>query len=185
MKETTPQDRATEIVTPLVPPDAEERVTRSYKQWNQIVRDHIRSETGLRLSDGDSRFSIPVKVDQGFPVPLAALIDDYPDPVVWRLVIGQPKLGALADGLAFLLRSWDRLEAWPSLPPTARNGRPTLESCLTIALSLQQAAITEQIRQQIQKIHEDILGAYQLRRRTGHASPSTGSQLRWLRPCWT
>jgi hypothetical protein len=53
------QNRATKIIQPLVPPDAEKRVNRSYKQWNQIIRDHIRTETGLKLSDGVGRYITP------------------------------------------------------------------------------------------------------------------------------
>lgn len=90
MNDNALQNRATEIIKPLVPPDAEERVNRSFKQWNQIVRDHIRTETGLKLSDGDSRYAIPVRVVKGFPVTLAQLIDQYRDPVMWRLIIGHP-----------------------------------------------------------------------------------------------
>jgi hypothetical protein len=48
MNDSALQNRVTEIIRPLVPPDAEERVNRSFKQWNQTVRDHIRTETGLK-----------------------------------------------------------------------------------------------------------------------------------------
>jgi hypothetical protein len=154
------QNRATEIIKPLVPPDAEERVNRSFKQWNQIVRDHIRTETGLKLSDGDNRFAIPVRVVRGFPVALAQLIDQYRDQVMWRLIIGQPKVGGLIEGLKFLLQGWDQFEKWPSLPETAKNGQPVLDRALAIATSLQQAALAERVVQQIKAIHEDILGVY-------------------------
>ncbi|HZU38192.1 MAG TPA: hypothetical protein VFA18_19875 [Gemmataceae bacterium] len=163
------QNRATEIIKPLVPPDAEERVNRSLKQWNQIVRDHIRTETGLKLSDGDSRFAIPVRVVRGFPVTLAQLIDQYSDPVMWRLIIGQPKLGGLVQGLEFLLRGWEQFEKWPSLPETARNNRSVLDRALSIATSLQQVALADQVVQQIKQIHEDILGVYRFQPGQGSA----------------
>ena len=63
------QQRAEQIIKPLIPADAEERVTRSVKQWNQIIREHIRTETGLKLSDGDSRYSIPVRRAEPSTVP--------------------------------------------------------------------------------------------------------------------
>jgi hypothetical protein len=175
MNDNALQNRATEIIQPLVPPDAEERVNRSYKRWNQIIQDHIRTETGLKLSDGDSRFAIPVRVVRGFPVTLARLIDQYRDPVMWCLIIGQPKLGGLIQGLRFLLAKWDQFEPWPPLPETAKNGRPTLERAQAIASSLQQAALTEKIVQQIKDIHEDILGAYRFQ--PGQAS---SVELYWL-----
>lgn len=175
MSDNALQNRATEIIKPLVPPDAEERVNRSFKQWNQIVRDHIRTETGLKLSDGDNRFAIPVRVVRGFPVTLAQLIDQYRDPVMWRLIIGQPKLGGLIQGLEFLLQGWGQFENWPSLPEAAKNGQPILDRAMTIATSLQQAALTEKVVQQIKAIHEDILGVYHFSRGQGSAV-----ELYWL-----
>jgi hypothetical protein len=35
----------------------------------------------LKLSDGDSRYAIPVRVVKGFPVALAQLIDQYREPI--------------------------------------------------------------------------------------------------------
>jgi hypothetical protein len=154
------QNRTIQIIQPLVPPDAEERVSRSYRQWNQIVRDHIRTETGLKLSDGDSRYAIPVRVVRGFTSRLAQLIDQYCDPVMWQLIIGQPKLGGLINGLKFLLQSWDHFEKWSALPEPAKNGQPFLERSLAIATSLQEAALAAKFVKQLQEIHEDILGVY-------------------------
>ena len=169
------QNRATEIIRPLVPLDAEDRVSRSVKRWNQIVRDHIRTETGLKLSDGDSRFAIPVRVARGFPTRLAELIGQYHDPVMWRLIIGQPKLGGLIQGLEFLLEDWNQFEQWASLPAEAKNGRGTLERALNIGISLQRAALGENVIEQIRSIHEDILGTY-------HPLPGQNSSvaLYWL-----
>jgi hypothetical protein len=93
------QNRATSIIEPLIPPDAKDRVTRAFNQWNQIVREHIRSETALKLADGDGRYSIPVRIVNGFPKGLADLIDRYQDPVLWLLILGQPKLGGVVEGL--------------------------------------------------------------------------------------
>lgn len=175
MNDNALQNRATEIIKPLVPPDAEERVNRSFKQWNQIVRDYIRTETGLKLSDGDSRYAIPVRVVNGFPVTLAQLIDQYRDPVMWRLIIGQPKLGGLIEGIEFLLQKWNQLEQWPSLPEPAKNGQLVLDRTLKIATSLQQVALADKVVQQIKDIHEDILGVYRF-------APAQGSnvELYWL-----
>jgi hypothetical protein len=169
------QKRAAEVIRPLVPPDAEGRVARSFKQWNQIVRDHIRTETGLKLSDGDSRYAIPVRVVRGFPDELARLIDQYRDPVMWRLIIGQPKLGGLIQGLDFLLRGWDEFVSWPALPDAARGGRSQLEGARAVAAALQQAAQAERVVKQITEIHEDILGAYRF-----PAGQGSWVELYWL-----
>jgi len=154
------QNRATSIIEPLIPPDAKDRVTRAFNQWNQIVREHIRSETALKLVDGDGRYSIPVRIVNGFPKGLAELIDRYQDPVLWLLILGQPKLGGVVEGLRFLLDKWDKLEPWPSLPANAKNGQPHLAHSLDIVRALQQVALMEQVKTEIKKIEEDILGAY-------------------------
>lgn len=175
MNEIALQNRATEIIKPLVPSDAEERVRRSFTQWNNIVRDHIRTETGLKLAAGGNRSSIPVRVVKGFPTLLAQLINQYRDPVMWRLIIGQPKLGGLIEGLDFLLQNWEQFEQWPSLPEPARNGQPVLDRALKIATSLQQVALADNVLQKIKDIHEDILGVYRFA--TGQG---TNVELYWL-----
>ncbi|MGE0128967.1 MAG: hypothetical protein AB7U82_12885 [Blastocatellales bacterium] len=154
------QDRATSIIKPLIPPDAEERVARAFKQWNQIVRGHIRSETALNLSDGDGRYSIPVQVANGFPKRLAELIDRHHDPALWLLILGQPKISGIVEGAKFLLSNWDKLEQWPQLPEEAKGGDIFLNWTLDTANALQHIARAEKVRSQIKEIDEDILGAY-------------------------
>ncbi|MGH9837856.1 MAG: hypothetical protein ACREEM_03640 [Blastocatellia bacterium] len=154
------EERAASIIKPLIPPDAEERVKRAFNQWNQIIREHIRNETGLKLSDGGGKYSIPIRVVTGFPDKLAKLIDDYDDRVLWLLILGQPKLGGVIEGLTFLLSHWDQLEQWGKLPDQARNGKANLQTSQQIVNALQQAALAEKVREQIKAINEDILGAY-------------------------
>lgn len=154
------QNRAKRVIEPLIPPDAEERVTRAYRQWNQIVREHIRNETALRLTDGDGRNSIQVRVVEGFPIPLASLIDSYGDPVLWRIIVGQPKIGGVVEGLRFLLADWGSFEAWDKLPPEAKGAEPHLARSLEVAEILQRLAVAEEVRERIREIHKDILGVY-------------------------
>ena len=154
------QDRATQVIKPLIPPDAHERVTRAHRQFNQTVRDHIRSETALRLSDEKGQLALPVRIEDGFPIGLAKLIDSNRDPVLWRLILAQPRLGAIIDGLNFLLEDWEAFERWPHLPLIAKGGGPTLLRTRDIAAELQKVMLAQQVRQQVKKIGEDILGTY-------------------------
>src|SRR6266850_328206 len=110
------QQRAIRLIAPLIPPDAQERVERTVKQFNHIVREHIRTETGLRLADSQGTGTISVRVVAGFPAKLAELIDRHQDRVLWRLIIGQPKLGGIVEGLNFLLPDWPEFEQWLDLP---------------------------------------------------------------------
>jgi hypothetical protein len=50
-----------------VSPGIRETVERTYKQWNTILRDYLRTETGLRLAVGGDSQSVPIKVDSGKP----------------------------------------------------------------------------------------------------------------------
>jgi hypothetical protein len=161
------QDRVRRIIEPLIPRDAQERVTRAYKQWNLAVRGQIRDETGLRLSDGDAKTKLPVKIIDGFPVPLARFIDSYGDPILWLLIVGQPKLGGIIEGLNFLLPRWGELEAWPILPEVARGGEPYLQRTLDIADTLQRLRVIEEARQNMKQINHDILGVYRFASASG------------------
>lgn len=154
------QSKTIELIKPLIPPDAEDRVNRSFKQWNQIVREHIRTSTGLKLSDKDGTWSVPVKVVDGFPLRFAELINQYDDPVLWRLIVGQPKLGAMVEGAQFILNSWTEIESWPSLPKKWKQMARPVERTRDFAMALQQLAIAEKVKKEIRKINEDLLGAY-------------------------
>src|SRR6266436_4740434 len=48
-------------------PNLREEIGQTCKQWNNAVRDHLRTETALRLSVGDETQSVPVKVVEGMP----------------------------------------------------------------------------------------------------------------------
>jgi len=105
------QDMAINVVKPLVPSDAEERVQNTFRQMNHTVRECIRSETGLKLAVGSSAgASIPVRVVEGFPAEFAQLINQYNNPAIWILLSAQTKLGGVIDGLQHLLHYWPKLE---------------------------------------------------------------------------
>lgn len=156
----TLQQKAIAVIKPLIPPDAEDRVARTVKQLGGAVRDHIRTETGLRLSDSQTRAAIPVRVTEGFPAKLAGLIGHYNDPVLWRLIAAQPRLGGIVGGLQFLLDGWPAFEQWKDLPAIARGSQPSLEQARDVALALQQVAVSKQVKEELKAIQEDILGAY-------------------------
>jgi hypothetical protein len=154
------QEKAVRVIKALIPPDAEDKVCRTVRQLNKPIRDHIRAETGLRFTDTQARSSIPVKVTEGFPAKLADVIDKYDDPVIWRLVAAQPRLGAIIEGLQFLLKDWETFEKWSELPSVASGSEPAMTLSMDVALALQQVTLTEQVKKELTAIHEDILGAY-------------------------
>src|SRR6266702_7990625 len=173
------QQNAVRVIKALIPPDAEDRVSRTVRQLNKPIRDHIRAETGLRLTDSQTRSSIPVKVTEGFPAELAGLIDKYDDPVLWRLIAAQPGLGGIIDGLQFLLSDWRAFEEWQALPSVARGSEPALTVARDVALALQRVTLSEQVKKELTEIHEDILGAYCFASKKG-AFPSPWVEIYWM-----
>src|SRR5262249_39513406 len=112
---------ASQIVKPLIPKDAFERIERIIKQVNKPLRDQIRAETGLKLSDDSERLAIPIRVCEGFTGPFGDIIMRYPDPQLWRLICGLRQLGAIVEGTNWLLECWPQLENWRYLPLSAKG----------------------------------------------------------------
>jgi hypothetical protein len=154
------QQRVIALIKPLIPPDAQERVIRAYKEFSKIVRSHIRSETRLSLADDENRDSVPVKIVEGFPVGIAQLIDKYQDRTLWRLILALPKLGGIVDGLGLLVANWEEFERWLELPDSVKGSKPALEKSVEVAKTLQALAVTKKVFEQLKEINEDILGVY-------------------------
>ena len=151
---------ASQIVKPLIPPDAQERIERVVRQANQPLRDHIRAETGLKLSDGSERLSIPVRVREGFTGPFGDIIIRYPDPLLWWLICGLRQLGGIVQGTNWLLSRWPELERWPHLPPTAVGAGDAINRTRDVAMELQRLVANPPIIEEIKKITADYLGCY-------------------------
>jgi len=58
-------------------PDLRNKVERSFAQWNNILRDYLRNETGLRLSVGEDKRAVPVRIDDGLPLPVSDVLDEF------------------------------------------------------------------------------------------------------------
>jgi hypothetical protein len=151
----------------LISQDAEKAVIDIVRQINKPVRDLIRAETALRLSDENvhesmpiKRASIPIKIVAGFPVSVARLIERNPDPTLWRLISLHPELDSIFDGLEKLLAHWKEFEDWPCLPGIAKDGGPILNHALRISDSLRSLTATRDLLKEISEIEEDMLGAY-------------------------
>jgi hypothetical protein len=161
------QQRAIAIIKPLIPPDAKDRVSRTVEQFNKPVRDQIREETRLGAIDDNNSGSVVVRIEDGLPTGVAHLIDKYGDMVLWRLIMLQPRLGAVIDGLDRLLKHWEDFEAWLELPDIARGSAPALNHSTKVAYALQTLVVTRRVLDEVRKIDEDILGAYHFNRRPG------------------
>jgi hypothetical protein len=147
---------AIEKVGSLIPRGAENKVAETIRQVTRPARESIRTETALQPFQAN----IPIKIEPGFPIPVALLIERNPDPTLWRLVSLRPYLFSISDGARQLLAHWPEIENWPYLPKIAKNGSSTLNSALEISESLRSLAAIDRLVRAIREIDKDILGTY-------------------------
>ena len=135
-------------------PGIRDSVERTYKQWNTILRDYLRSETALRLSGEGYAQSVPVRVVDGMPWPVAEVMDQF-DGLEW-LLLNRPLVAAAALGTSFMERNVDSVRAaWgDAAGPSDKNEigrvRATAEAWLR---KLDETQVVEQIV----GIEEDVM----------------------------
>jgi hypothetical protein len=130
-------------------PNLKDRVKRASHQWNQVLREHLRTEMGFRMSVGDDVQAVPVRVMPGLPAPLQTTISDLDEDTL-RLLLRMPLLESTAAGLEFLEKHARFMEP---IPAAARSLQELLAGLKKT-----------QLQNKIAEIHEDVLGAYFFRR---------------------
>jgi hypothetical protein len=138
--------------------DVKERVEHTCRQFNPIIRDHLRSETALRLSLGDRRQSVPYQVVDGIPISLARKLEELPDPILlillqnrWLLKNGESALNLLQNHLHSIFRILDKEDSG--------EGEALRTSSFFIKEILDKLD-TFKLQDMIKDINEDVLGAY-------------------------
>lgn len=158
-----PYGRLEESVVEMVEgaiPGSRERVESVRKQWNGRIREALRTETGFRLSDGESRISIPVHVVDGLPLPFAdALSREDLDFIKLRLRAAE--IGVTDKTLAFLHAE----EAL--VGKVLRNGNldsavpvESLDSNRNLTQRLLALLKKDPLKEIITRMKQDVLGAY-------------------------
>lgn len=138
--------------------DLEKRVYRAFKQWNNVVRDHLRNEMGLRLSVGDEAQAVPVRIVAGMPARFSELVGSI-DPAVWPFLLRVRMLEAAVDGLRFTEAKYPEL--FIEQESDIRNGLPLgFRDSWIFVEKLLTWLKKRNAQEQIKNIHEDILGAY-------------------------
>lgn len=147
---------------------ARERTDRAFRQWNQIVREHVRAETALKLSVGDEQRSVPVKVVDGLPKPFADAVRSFDDEMVWWLALRLPALKEAGDLLDQIVARFPAIALalfegeLPFVGVREVNGTRQLLKQLA---TWQRA---QELLTRIRAINTDVLGAYFFRRREIH-----------------
>lgn len=134
------------------------RVERGFKQWNNILRDYLRNETGLRLTVGDDAQAVPVRIDDGLPEPFAAVVGDL-DQETWSLLLNRAVLHDGMRAASFLRREFHWIDKWLGVEPCPAEYDEVrrVRALLYILLRrLRRPYFVERIT----AIQEDVLGAY-------------------------
>jgi hypothetical protein len=125
-----------------------ERVKDAYRRWNTTVRDCIRKETALRLSTSEDRQDVPVLLDDGMPLELVNIFNDLIDP---EIALNKGRIGE-----AFETLKWIR--------PRVPRGQADVSSVIKLLEEILGEIGRDRAIERIQKIDQDVLGAYFFRR---------------------
>jgi predicted Zn-dependent protease with MMP-like domain len=155
------QQDADHIISPILSEDGQQQVDAAVKQYNAVIREHLRSETGLRLATEHDRRSVPVEVSDGYPIALARLIVQNADDIIlWILLQLQHDLHGAKNGLESLLKHWRRLCYSPLVERILHGKYDHVETTLKTLDSLLRIKTVEKLRFDIIGLSTDILGAY-------------------------
>lgn len=142
-------------------PQLRSKVERSFKQWNNIIRDYLRTETGLRLTVGDETQAVPVKIVAGLPEPLRQLLKDIPIEVL-NLYLRRRQFSEGEQGVKLAQDNFNQLAI--SIDDSKYKPVQTSPDDLTrVSLFLNQAfqLINDwDLQKKIGQIEQDTLGAY-------------------------
>lgn len=138
-------------------PGARDAVDRTYRQWNGILRDHIRAETALRLTVGSDTQAVPVKIVDGMPRPFAQALEQFEG--LETLLLNRPLIEGAARGTEFLK---DEFGAVLGLLGDDENlAQPgDFAKVAATAQSLVKALDKIEALKRIVGCEEDVLGAY-------------------------
>lgn len=136
-------------------PDAEQRIKRTIEQWNQIIRNAIIAETGLRLSVGDDQQNVPVRIQPGMPTPFAGLAAQI-EPELWELLFNKHLLTATQSGLQLLLENSAMLRSYTHTDFSAKDIESVQDLLKAILAELEKRNFAARFR----TIDQDVLGAY-------------------------
>jgi hypothetical protein len=138
-------------------PNLRDRVERAFKESNVLIREQLRIETGLRLSNEDVRQSIPVRVVDGFSWPLRTTIID--NPTLISLYLDLKLFKSSTHGLSKLKSHYAFLQSWPPV-----SGKLAYIEALNQSQDTMNSLISalERLKpfESIYQIEEDFLGAY-------------------------
>jgi hypothetical protein len=139
-------------------PEMADKVRRTLKQWNNVIRDHLRNEMGLRLTVGDEAQAVPLRVVDGMPATFGDLLSSL-DPAIWGFLLRMRVLENTLEGLRFTEKGYPELFIRPpgSLPSPLPQGVSDARGFIEELVGWLKK---QEVQARIKGIHQDILGAY-------------------------
>jgi len=140
-------------------PGLKHDVERAFRQWNNIVRDHLRSEMALRLTVGDDAQAVPVHIEEDdLPDAFAQVIQDT-DEKTWVLLQHRGALRAAAKGTRVLRRDFEKVTAWLAIEPAVAQHDEVRHVGILLYCLLKRLR-SLQVIDRLKAINRDFLGAY-------------------------
>ena len=136
-----------------------EQVEGWVKKWNQVLRESMRNQTALRLSVGEERASVPIRVTDGMPSPLRNLLAQRKDDELY-LLLRMPLIIQARDGARHVAETKVIPNGSLSWLSNERDG--LLKSRDTFQRIIRELGLSDLLHR-VAGINEDILGAYYFR----------------------
>jgi hypothetical protein len=136
-----------------------EIVERTVNRWNDHLRKLIRDETGLKFVGGNERQGIKTQIVDGLPLPLASVFEQDSNPLLWELILNNSNLQGALSGLDVVAENFDLLSDWRREHNTALT-RDELQNTKVLITGLIDWLKSRGLKERIQNIDEDVLGAY-------------------------
>ncbi len=136
-----------------------EQVEGWVKKWNQVLRESMRNQTALRLSVGEDRASVPIRVTDGMPSPLRNLLAQRKDDELY-LLLRMPLIIQARDGAGHVAET--KVIPNGKLAWLSNECDGLLKSRDTFQRIINELGLGD-LLDRVAGIHEDILGAYYFR----------------------
>lgn len=142
----------------LIDPEIQERIERSFRQWNTIIREQLRNEMGLRLTVEGKYQAVPISIVDGLSHPLHGILQQSPS-IYWKLLFRKRLLEDTTSGMSFILNNFHEMTNELKIKSSKLIPRHLTQSSCYIDSILKSIEKTK-IFNKVLAIDHDILGAY-------------------------
>lgn len=137
--------------------NVKKRVDQTCKQANIVIREYLRSETALKLSQADRRQAVPYQVVDGIPLSLAEMLKTLPEPILLLLLQKKQLISYGEMALNFVISRYPEITKVMQPEKDLQNNLKSSSEYLNkILIKIDDLKLPDKI----QEIKEDVLGAY-------------------------